>query len=177
MTAKLTLRLTAALLVTAFALPLVGCGEEESSSSPFEGTYRTIRHTLNMDACDAEGDTQLDDSVFRLEENDGQLSYIACESVDSCDGAVNDTKSFSVQEDGSWIGRIFDASGTRGACDATLTERIATLENGDVRIETRTYSGEFSREDGQDCTDELVLENRGELTCDQYDVVLAVPTE
>lgn len=177
MTTKLTTPLAAVLLTAAMSPSISGCGDDEPSISPFADTYQVVVHTRNIDGCDSEGAPFDGDDFFELTEEGDSLAYHVCEAAGDCQDAVNQSKSFDTREGDTWIGRMFDATGTRGACDVTFTERVASLEGDDVRIETRTYSGEFSREDGQECTDELVLDNRSALTCGQFDVVLAVPVD
>jgi hypothetical protein len=178
MMTKANTRIAAALLTATLALPSLGCGDDGPGTSPFADTYQVVLHTRNTENCDGEGSPFDGDDYFELTDEGDSLAYHVCDAADDCRDAVNDSKSFTIQDGDAWIGRTIDASGTRGGCNVTFTERVATLENDtDVRIETRTFSGEFSREEGQDCTDQLVLENRGELTCGQFEVVLAVPAD
>ena len=175
-----TTRAALALLACSAALPMVGCGDAAPASSPYEGTYKIVRHTRNVEDCGGEGDTQRDDGYFRLAQTDGMLAFYVCSAPDACQGAVNESKSFSQQDGDEWVGRTIDAQQVRGGCEVTLTERTAQIiseENGDVRLETYTYEGEVSREEGAECTDQLILDSRSELTCGEYDVVLGVPID
>ncbi len=170
-------RLALILLAAAMALPVAGCGDDGESTSPFADTYQVVVNTRNTEGCDSEGAPFDGDDYFQLTDEGDSLAYRVCSGPDDCQEAVNQNKSFDTQDGDTWIGRVIDASGIRDGCDVTFTESVARLDNGDITIETRTYSGEFSREDGQECSDQLVLDNRGALTCDQFDRVLAVPVE
>ncbi len=156
-----------------------GCGDNSGNTSTFAKTYEVVVHTRNSDSCDSEGrEYDQGDPFFKLTFDGKKLSYHACTAADSCNGSVNTSMSFDTKQNDSWTGRTIDTTQHRNSCDATLTERVATHENGnDLRIETRTYHGTIDHDAGAPCPDQFVLDNRSSLDCNQYDVVVAVPAK
>lgn len=165
------------ILAMAVVVPTTGCGDDAPSTSPFDNTYKMLVHTRNSDGCDSEGVPFDGDDYFKLTESDGTLEYQSCDAADACSGSVNTSKSFAEQDGDRWRNIKVDTNDIRLGCDVILTERTARLDNGDLRIEQRTFEGEIDREEGADCTNELVLSKRGELSCKSYEVVIAVPAE
>jgi hypothetical protein len=168
--------LACSILVGLLIVPTVGCGDDEPAASPFEGTYQMLVHTRNTDGCE-EGTPFEGDDYFQLTESDGSLNYQTCEAVGDCSSSVNTSKSFAVQDGDGWRNIDIQAVDVRLGCDVTLIERTAELNNGDLSIEQRTFEGEVERQQGEDCTDELISNNRGSLSCERYEVVVAVPAE
>jgi hypothetical protein len=169
--------LAISILVASMVVPMVGCGDDAPATSPFENTYQVLVHTRNNDDCESEGTPFEGDDYFKLAESDGSLSYQTCEAGDACTGSLNTSKSFESEDSEGWRDVDINATDIRLGCDVALTERTARLNAGDLRIEQRTYEGEINREQGADCTDSLILDSRGELTCKRYEVVVAVPTQ
>lgn len=172
-----TATLMAAIAGAAMLMGAAGCGGDGTSTSPYANTYNIVLHTRNTDGCDSEGEPFTGDEYFKLTDDGKTLGYHTCTAADACSSAVNETLSFQTKQDAAWIGRTIDSTQHRDSCDATLTERSATLENGDVRIETRTYKGNISHDPGVDCDDPFVLDHRTDLACGQYDVIVAVPAK
>jgi hypothetical protein len=166
-------------LTTSILLLAAGCGGDDEAPSPsnFASTYEVASHTRNLLGCDAEGEMFDGEDFFRLSEEGGGLVYYRCTAADECAGS-DATKGFDSFEGDKWVGTNIAAVELRGACDVNLLERTATLVNGDdIRIETLSYAGEFPREDGQECNDELVLSHRDEFSCVRRDIIVAVPVE
>lgn len=165
--------------VVLILLVLAGCGDdgEDSDGASFNGVYKVASHTRSLNACDTEGTPFNGDAFFKLSHTNGKLNYQVCDSAESC-LSVDPNLGFARQVDSQWVGVRSDALESRGACDAHFTERIASRIDGEnIQIEVRQYSGEFERGDGQECDDQLVESNRGELECHQRDIVKAAPVE
>lgn len=155
---------------------LAACGDSEAPDAPsFDGVYKVASHTRSLGDCAKEGTPFAGDTYFRLTQEDGQLSYAPCDSAESCLEA-DSSRAFSHRVDSEWVGTQASGTNIRGGCTAQFGERIVSRLNGDnIQIEVRHYSGEFARDDGQECDAELVELNRAELACNQRDIVKATP--
>lgn len=171
-----TRRLLAALVAIAcLSMLQLGCGDDGPGEPDFEGTYQVIQHTRNTAGCDMQGPPFNGDEFFRLTESGSELRYFACESAGDCESTFNVTNSFEEFDGQRWSKETRSVSQSRTHCAVTITERVATMESGDVRIQTHVFEGEIERELSQDCTEQFVRDHRDELTCSQFDSVLAVP--
>lgn len=163
-----------AVLVTA-----AGCGDDEPTGSPFEGVYSVDRYTQNNDSCDAEGSPAQGDNFFKLalagEGDDQYLAYYACSSADDCSESVNLSKSFYERDGDDWLGLEIRTERLIDTCEIDIDENRLSDDSGTVRIERRTLSGAVERDDDIGCDDKRARNNRDQLDCNRFDVVLASP--
>lgn len=161
------------------ALLLVACGDDDDGAEgpSFDGVYRVASHTRSHDDCEKEGASSSEsDTFFKLSQEDGKLNYQACDSAQACSDADRN-RQFESQIGSEWVGVRVSATTLRDACNALLTERIASRINGgdNIQIEVRQYRGQFESAEDEECSDALVVSNRDALGCYQRDIIRATP--
>ncbi|TDP76574.1 hypothetical protein DFR33_102206 [Bradymonas sediminis] len=159
----------ALILMLAGACGDSGDGPEES----IEGVYKVASHTRSLGDCAKEGAPFDGDTLFKLSKKDGVLRYQTCELADTCHDP-DPSRQFKQRDGAEWTGIKASATKRRETCNAQLAERVASPLNGDnIQIEVRQYTGEFAREEGQDCDEALIIANRDALSCHQRDIIKA----
>jgi hypothetical protein len=157
----------------------VGCGDDEPGGSPFEGVYSVDRYTQNNDSCDSEGAPAQGDDFFKLalvgEGDDQYLAYYACSSADDCSESVNLSKSFYERDGDDWVGLEIRTERLIDTCEIDIDENRLGDDSNSVRIERRTLAGAVERDDDIGCDEKRARDNRDQLTCERFDVILASP--
>ena len=177
----LNTRGVATALMVGLVLGVCACGDDGSGEPSFAGTYQVISHTRNTQSCEAEGDAFDGDDYFKLVLDDSgaqsELGYRACSKADDCVETTNQTKSFDEKNGDAWKKLLVSATPNGSDCEIRLTERVATMSSGDVRIEERVLEGTVTPQDSQNCDKQFAPTQRDQLDCTRFDVIVAVRTQ
>ncbi|MBP8806373.1 MAG: hypothetical protein KBG48_21945 [Kofleriaceae bacterium] len=163
-------RFAVAAALTPLALTAAACGDDPS---PLLGVWQVTAHTANPAGCDAEGPAVAEPPFIKFIEGEffGQefVERVDCTSATMCDEGGNLFGELYTEDIPNGLrSSIYASSGDSTACVLSGSRADATIVNGVLRIEKRSYaSGTLA---GVTCEPETAEAMLATLPCVELEV-------